>query len=91
MESLKEAYFGIEGIPVIIRFKTHSSYRSTYRFYSSIEGIPVIIRFKTLSTKDCPPKFFPCIEGIPVIIRFKTLVGHFVQSNSVLVLKVFQL
>ena len=38
---------GIEGIPVIIRFKTQLTCdhdAETYR----IEGIPVIIRFKTI-------------------------------------------
>ena len=42
---------GIEGIPVIIRFKTsfHNHLRSSY--FSRIEGIPVIIRFKTKRTK----------------------------------------
>ena len=37
---------GIEGIPVIIRFKTKLS-DLELRVKKSIEGIPVIIRFKT--------------------------------------------
>ena len=37
---------GIEGIPVIIRFKTLKLF-TWYDKYSCIEGIPVIIRFKT--------------------------------------------
>ena len=36
----------IEGIPVIIRFKTELVQR-TAGMFGSIEGIPVIIRFKT--------------------------------------------
>ena len=39
----------IEGIPVIIRFKTKGIIQLTVAQYISIEGIPVIIRFKTLS------------------------------------------
>ena len=38
---------GIEGIPVIIRFKTHLHHLISFRIYG-IEGIPVIIRFKTM-------------------------------------------
>ena len=40
--------YSIEGIPVIIRFKTSKSteIKTTFNF-SGIEGIPVIIRFKT--------------------------------------------
>ena len=38
---------GIEGIPVIIRFKTYLLHLLP-PMYLSIEGIPVIIRFKTL-------------------------------------------
>ena len=38
----------IEGIPVIIRFKTiKERVEDVKLFYSRIEGIPVIIRFKT--------------------------------------------
>ena len=37
----------IEGIPVIIRFKTKGIIQLTVAQYISIEGIPVIIRFKT--------------------------------------------
>ena len=37
---------GIEGIPVIIRFKTTGA-DTRSKLYGSIEGIPVIIRFKT--------------------------------------------
>ena len=36
----------IEGIPVIIRFKTSDS-RDSIVIFNGIEGIPVIIRFKT--------------------------------------------
>ena len=36
----------IEGIPVIIRFKTVKSFPNSI-ITSGIEGIPVIIRFKT--------------------------------------------
>ena len=38
--------FSIEGIPVIIRFKTKTKVQEQHRRLS-IEGIPVIIRFKT--------------------------------------------
>ena len=64
---------GIEGIPVIIRFKTKDMNPVTKVFSESIEGIPVIIRFKTSNVVS--GSFFHlnvCIEGIPVIIRFKT-------------------
>ena len=37
---------GIEGIPVIIRFKTKDVFFCN-NIYFCIEGIPVIIRFKT--------------------------------------------
>ena len=43
---------GIEGIPVIIRFKTPSLVDLDSSF-KGIEGIPVIIRFKTLM-KELP-------------------------------------
>ena len=61
----------IEGIPVIIRFKTYWHTSCKHLFLMCIEGIPVIIRFKTAGTiyKDLS---HGCIEGIPVIIRFKT-------------------
>ena len=42
---------GIEGIPVIIRFKTYK-YRIGFEDLESIEGIPVIIRFKTIGEKS---------------------------------------
>ena len=42
---------GIEGIPVIIRFKTLKNYRVWDEMLKGIEGIPVIIRFKTKRTK----------------------------------------
>ena len=38
---------GIEGIPVIIRFKT-TALSPILSIEAGIEGIPVIIRFKTL-------------------------------------------
>ena len=44
----------IEGIPVIIRFKTIISTVLGINVPMSIEGIPVIIRFKTLSSNDFP-------------------------------------
>ena len=37
----------IEGIPVIIRFKTTYLLNINHSLFDSIEGIPVIIRFKT--------------------------------------------
>ena len=37
----------IEGIPVIIRFKTLEATSKNHPELYSIEGIPVIIRFKT--------------------------------------------
>ena len=61
----------IEGIPVIIRFKTFKiHYKCLYKVIS-IEGIPVIIRFKTPGTAWEQVEN-NSIEGIPVIIRFKT-------------------
>ena len=42
----KDNMRGIEGIPVIIRFKTLSG-KDNLIISCSIEGIPVIIRFKT--------------------------------------------
>ena len=64
-------FLSIEGIPVIIRFKTPliSFLSNTCRI--SIEGIPVIIRFKTALVSSCT-SVGAGIEGIPVIIRFKT-------------------
>ena len=42
-------HFSIEGIPVIIRFKTKIKEAAVFsETYGCIEGIPVIIRFKTL-------------------------------------------
>ena len=38
---------GIEGIPVIIRFKTIGDIKMRLKLFFCIEGIPVIIRFKT--------------------------------------------
>ena len=43
----------IEGIPVIIRFKTIEANVCCLKSASCIEGIPVIIRFKT----ECLHKF----------------------------------
>ena len=43
----EDVLFSIEGIPVIIRFKTVSPIIVVFFFILSIEGIPVIIRFKT--------------------------------------------
>ena len=40
----------IEGIPVIIRFKTINTLNLYYLIHHRIEGIPVIIRFKTFIT-----------------------------------------
>ena len=62
---------GIEGIPVIIRFKTIFIliYCNTA---IGIEGIPVIIRFKTNGWWYPPPLQDLGIEGIPLITRFKT-------------------
>ena len=37
----------IEGIPVIIRFKTSYDRLRVWTYDGGIEGIPVIIRFKT--------------------------------------------
>ena len=45
---------GIEGIPVIIRFKTTGA-DTRSKLYGSIEGIPVIIRFKTPLRLDSIP------------------------------------
>ena len=42
-----DASCSIEGIPVIIRFKTEVFQLHSLAF-TSIEGIPVIIRFKTI-------------------------------------------
>ena len=61
----------IEGIPVIIRFKT-LRYEPKSWYSGCIEGIPVIIRFKTLALPLVHIFSYSCIEGIPVIIRFKT-------------------
>ena len=81
--------FRIEGIPVIIRFKTVATILQ-FIIPLCIEGIPVIIRFKTNIIKD-DPDLFLCIEGIPVIIRFKTSLetNYYCKHNKVL--KVFQL
>ena len=66
---------GIEGIPVIIRFKTlilgHGQVNEI-----CIEGIPVIIRFKTAILVIVHYTLLG-IEGIPVIIRFKTFTTSF--------------
>ena len=80
----------IEGIPVIIRFKTFSTLFNKNLSFLSIEGIPVIIRFKTLLSEFTPSPF-KSIEGIPVIIRFKTVKVYQVFVVLHLVLKVFQL
>ena len=64
-------YLSIEGIPVIIRFKTEYVPADTKSLDRGIEGIPVIIRFKTPGKLDSG-NGRTCIEGIPVIIRFKT-------------------
>ena len=72
---------GIEGIPVIIRFKTHLHHLISFRIYG-IEGIPVIIRFKTASLRKLPaPVKADGIEGIPVIIRFKTSVSLCIPTS----------
>ena len=76
----------IEGIPVIIRFKTTSWSWIECIQYLCIEGIPVIIRFKTrnqLSLAHVPQR--QSIEGIPVIIRFKTpgTAWEQVENNSI--------
>ena len=42
----QKCVYRIEGIPLIIRFKTANSFESV-TLSSSIEGIPLIIRFKT--------------------------------------------
>ena len=42
----------IEGIPVIIRFKTFAFASFLKKWVCGIEGIPVIIRFKTLLTHN---------------------------------------
>ena len=65
----------IEGIPVIIRFKTEGSFKQLIS-YVGIEGIPVIIRFKTIMELLNNSKHKNCIEGIPVIIRFKTFCNY---------------
>ena len=67
-----QVHRSIEGIPVIIRFKTLSPLTfNAYMFGRGIEGIPVIIRFKT-KLSDLELRVKKSIEGIPVIIRFKT-------------------
>ena len=43
---------GIEGYPVIIRFKTFKSIHKSVTAAGSIEGYPVIIRFKTEVVHD---------------------------------------
>ena len=80
----------IEGIPVIIRFKTQGGLIGNI-YDLGIEGIPVIIRFKTCKElKDAHIKVWG-IEGIPVIIRFKTHNSHTNVFHQLHVLKVFQL
>ena len=64
--------FRIEGIPVIIRFKT-KDYSDEELIAERIEGIPVIIRFKTKFMRTLGVIGGISIEGIPVIIRFKTV------------------
>ena len=62
---------GIEGYPVIIRFKTQITQVAYKEIIKSIEGYPVIIRFKTFSVYS-KGTAKGSIEGYPVIIRFKT-------------------
>ena len=65
--------YSIEGIPLIIRFKTEDNYLPLYLIlFLSIEGIPVIIRFKTKVLYHQINHFKFRIEGIPLITRFKT-------------------
>ena len=71
-------FFGIEGIPVIIRFKTEAVGGFVMALIG-IEGIPVIIRFKTKTMARTVDFSSRSIEGIPVIIRFKT---PFPKSNT---------
>ena len=67
---------GIEGYPVIIRFKTWNDWSTFWFDICSIEGYPVIIRFKTSHMSLF--WFFNCsIEGYPVIIRFKTWMSFY--------------
>ena len=80
----------IEGIPVIIRFKTTCDHEIKFYCFEGIEGIPVIIRFKTTTFLPKPFNSIISIEGIPVIIRFKTRNGNRYGFGNY-VLKVFQL
>ena len=64
---------GIEGIPLIIRFKTLAISLARFLSRPCIEGIPLIIRFKTRIKEAGLEKGWYSIEGIPLIIRFKTL------------------
>ena len=58
-------FYGIEGIPVIIRFKTSNSNSLSLFTSSGIEGIPVIIRFKTIF------RFFNLLPGQAVLKVFQ--------------------
>ena len=89
MPFLLPIFLCIEGIPVIIRFKTDILILKALQFLS-IEGIPVIIRFKTLTSIKSRVNFLR-IEGIPVIIRFKTEKIQTKLNFQRKVLKVFQL
>ena len=67
-------FLSIEGIPLIIRFKTF--YLCGYDLHnSSIESSPVIIRFKTLLCQVPIKSALHRIEGSPLITRFKTRKG----------------
>ena len=74
--------YSIEGIPVIIRFKTTTSTSAFKSIHKSIEGIPVIIRFKTPELEPYFVRFNFCIEGIPVIIRFKTDIVYSTNTST---------
>ena len=65
---------GIEGIPLITRFKTLSENPPFLTAKFCIEGIPLITRFKTKSL-GVVGGISQGIEGIPLITRFKTKIS----------------
>ena len=88
--SLRTSLYCIEGIPVIIRFKTILRRRKSF-IYKGIEGIPVIIRFKTSMLVSLLYTIsLISIEGIPLITRFlnfywnESFLGSFLIVNYLL-------
>ena len=62
-------HYSIEGIPLIIRFKTKISL-TFWNSSGGIEGIPLITRFKTYPIQQDARLRLQCIEGSPLVTRF---------------------